>query len=67
MNLHVEFLRLGKHGDCGRRCMDASLGFCGRDTLHAVNATLVFHHAVYILTRERENYFLITSGGTFGE
>ena len=54
VDLHVDVLGLGQHGDGRRRGVDAALRLGLRHALHAVRAALVLEHAVGALALDRE-------------
>ncbi len=58
LELEIDFLGLGQHGDGGRGGMDASLGLGGGHALDTVHADLVAHLAEDGLTGQAEDDFL---------
>src|ERR671922_294486 len=62
VDLHLDLLDLGHHGDRCRRGVDAALRLRLRDTLHAVRAALPLEDGVRPVTLDPEHDFLETAG-----
>ena len=57
LDIHVHFVRLWQHGDCGGRGVDPALGLGYRHTLHAVHAALVFQETVSVRSLNLADHF----------
>src|SRR5690606_9744932 len=63
VDLEVDLLRLGQHGDGRRGGVDAPLRFRLGDPLHAVHAALVLEPGVHAIPAAERDRFLPATGG----
>ena len=61
VDVEVKLLRLGQHGDCRGRGVDAALTFGFRDALHAVDAALELEPRIHLVARDAEHDFLVAA------